>query len=313
MTASFKLAASSLVLTAMMGLAACQQPANPPAQDAVPATETEPTASAAKIHAFKLGQLDLVALEDGIISMPMAESPWIKAGAEAQVVTDLFAKAGLPTDKVELGVHPLLVKDGDRLILIDAGAGGQMGTANQLVSALKAAGYEPAQVTDVLISHAHGDHVGGLVKDGALTFPEAKIWFSAAEWRAAQEEASIKSVTEPISSKVQTFDGEAQISPSIRSVRLQGHTAGHTGYEIRSGNDRLIYMGDTFHGHAVPIPAPNLPNVWDNDRDVAAATRNQYLADGVASGVLYYGPHLPFPGLGTIARDGDTYVWKPAR
>ena len=312
MTASFKLAASSLVLSAIMGLAACQQPATP-AQESASPTESGPGATAAKIHAFKLGQLDLVALEDGIISMPMSESPWIKAGAEAKVVTDFFAKAGLPTDKVELGVHPLLVKDGERLILIDAGAGGQMGTANQLVSALKAAGYEPDQVTDVLISHAHGDHIGGLVKDGALIFPEAKIWFSAAEWTAAQEDASIKSVTDPISSKVQTFDGEAQISPSIRSVRLQGHTAGHTGYDIRSGNDRLIYMGDTFHGHAVPIPAPDLPNVWDMDRDMAAATRKQYLADGVASGVLYYGPHLPFPGLGTIARDGETYVWKPAQ
>lgn len=311
MTPYLKLAASGLVLSLLIGAGACQQQQPKPGEQgqATTAATTSPD-----VHPFTVGDLKLAALRDGVIVVPMAQSPWVEAGAKAEDIVALLTAGGAPTDAVHLPVQPLLVRDGARVVLIDAGAGGQMGTDNLLVASLRAAGVAPDQVTDILISHAHGDHIGGLVDaKGALTFPQAVIRMSAPEWDAARAGAKGDEAVliQTITPRVEVFQPAAQVTPAIRAVPLKGHTPGHSGYEIASGSERLLYLGDALHSSLISVPRPDLPLVWDNDRTAGAETRRTLLDQGAQGGLRYYGVHFPFPGLGRIERRGEGYVWTP--
>jgi len=310
MTFHARLAAASLILAAMG--AACSPEPEAKKREAAP---TPPAALAhSDIHAFRIGQIQAVALKDGELAFPAADremSPW----SDSAEVASLLTAAGRGDGQIRLSIQPLLVRDGDRVVLIDSGAGGQMGTEGKLLASLRAAGVEPEQVTDVLISHAHGDHVGGLAgKDGVLTFPNAVIRMSAAEWdyaRAGAAEAGAGPLLAAITPKVETFEPGAQVTPSIRAVALAGHTPGHSGFEIVSGEDRLLYIGDAMHSSLVSVQRPELVNAWDSDSAAAIRTRQGLLERGASGRQRIYGVHFPFPGLGEFRRRDDGFVWTP--
>lgn len=310
MTPTLKLAASGLILAVLVGAGGCQR--QPETADKA-SQEAASAPASADVRPFTVGALRLAALRDGVIVVPVAESPWVQAGATADQVRELLTAGGAPTDAVHLPVQPLLVRDGDRVVLIDAGAGGQMGTANLLVGSLRASGVEPGQVTDILISHAHGDHVGGLVDaKGALVFPNAVIRMSAPEWEAARTGAEAQGagpLVAAITPKVEVFQPGAQVTPSIRAVPLKGHSPGHSGYEIASGPERLLYLGDALHSSIISVPRPDLALVWDSDRAAGVATRQDILKRGATEQLRLYGVHFPFPGLGRIERRDEGYVW----
>ncbi len=301
MTTQFKLAAA-LILSGMI-VAGCSRPAETPE----PASAAEAQAARPGVHPFIVGALQAVALKDGDIVLDNAagQSPW----ADTAGVSEVLAQTGDP--KIHLSIQPLLVRGDDRVVLIDAGAGGQMGTQNQLPASLAAAGVQPGAVTDILISHGHGDHVGGLATNGVLTFPNAAIRMSADEWAAIQADAELAALVPVITPRVETFEAGAQVTPSITAVALQGHTAGHTGYEIVSGTDRLLYVGDALHSSIISVQRPEFVNAWDYDSDAAVATRLALLGRGATQNLRIYGVHFPFPGLGMVRRQADGFVWVP--
>jgi glyoxylase-like metal-dependent hydrolase (beta-lactamase superfamily II) len=293
-----------------MGAAACSR--EPETQKAA----TAPAAPAASpdIHAFHIGQIQAVALKDGEMTFAATDremSPW----SDAAEVSRLLKGAGLADGQVHLSIQPLLVRDGERMVLIDTGAGGRMGTEGKLMASLRAAGVEPGQVTDILISHAHGDHIGGLAgADGALTFPNATIRMTAAEWEFAKSGGALSGagpLLAAMTPKVETFQPGAQVTPSIRAVALAGHTPGHTGYEIVSGADRLLYIGDAMHSSVISVQAPELVNGWDSDSAAGVRTRQGLLSRGASGGLRIYANHFPFPGLGRFQRRDDGFVWAP--
>ena len=301
----FRLSALA-VAAAALTLAACERPADKaeaPTQPAAAAIQ-----ASADVYPITIGSIQAAALRDGGMDLPLDGDmlPWTDRAA----VRDALATAGQAGETLHLSIQPLLVRDGDRVVLIDSGAGGQMGTPSTLVASLRAAGVTPEQVTDVLISHAHGDHVGGLASAGALTFPNAVIRFSAPEWAFAQAgaaEAGAEGLVAAITPKVQTFEPGAQITSSIKAVPLAGHTPGHTGYEITSDGQSLLYIGDAMHSSAVSVARPDLVNGWDEDAAAGVATRQSLLTRG---GRLY-AVHFPFPGVGTIERRGEGHAWVP--
>lgn len=302
-----RLAAAALILASIAGCSPEAEKAAAPTAP-VPATVQNPD-----IHAFRIGALEAVALRDGEIALPnkAGESPWADTAAVGAVLT----AAGQSADPISLSVQPLLVRDGDRVVLIDTGAGGRMGTQNKLVASLRAADIDPTQVTDVLISHAHGDHVGGLVgADGSLTFPRAVVHISEPEWaymKAGAAQAGEAALLTAVTPRVQPFAPGAQVTPSIKALTLVGHTPGHTGYEIASGTDRLLYIGDALHSSVISVQRPDWVNAWDTDSAAGVATRQGLLERGVTSGARIYGVHFPFPGLGRFQRRNDGFVWVP--
>ena len=293
--------------TAFLALTACQ-----------PATESSDRAAAEvpasqDVHHFQIGQLQAWALRDGVIRLPVDSDmlPWADRAAARQALVD----AGLDQDTVSLSIQPLLIRDGDRLVLIDAGAGGQMDTENRLLASLAAAGFAPTDVTDIVISHAHGDHIGGLVNaDGGLVFANAVIRMTAQEWAdltATAGQAGAAALVETITPHVETFEPGAQVTPSVLAVPLAGHTPGHSGYEIASGEERLLYIGDAMHSAVLSVRHPDWTNAWDVDGAAGAETRAGLLEMGADHSLMVYGVHFPYPGLGRFQRGGGTFVWMP--
>lgn len=306
MTFYARLAAAGLILAA---LGAC----SPEADKTAPVPPAPAVAATPEVHAFRIGTLEAAALRDGLIVVPNVanESPWADTAAARAALT----AAGQPGDAIHLPVQPLLVRDGDRVVLIDTGAGGRMGTENRLLASLRAAGVAPAQVTDILISHAHGDHVGGLAgADGRLAFPNAAIRMSEPEWeymKAGAARAGEADLLAAVTPKVQPFAPGAQVTPSITAVPLAGHTPGHSGYEIVSGAERLLYVGDALHSSVLSVQMPDWVNGWDTDGAAGVATRQGLLERGATGALRIYGVHFPFPGLGRFQRRDDGFVWAP--
>jgi len=268
---------------------------------AVPALADGPVAGAVN---FKVGKLDLVALHDAQFS-PANDGKTFGIDASPAAVADVLKAAGAPTDVVTLSIDALLVKDGKQLVLIDTGTGGA------LQQSLALAKVDPAGVTDILITHAHPDHIGGLVKDGHLAFPNATIRMSETEWKDLQGQADQAALVKGISAKVKPFAPGTAVVPGITPVALPGHTPGHVGYEIVSGKARLLDIGDIAHSSIVSLAKPQWQMGYDSDKAAGRAERIAELTKLSKSHEQVFAPHFPFPGVGKIEAQGDHFVWKP--
>ena len=258
---------------------------------------------------FKVGALELATLRDMKFVMPN-DNKVFGVGLTPEAVASVLKAAGAPTDTVTLSVDVLLIKDGKHVILIDTGIGPKMNGA--LVGSLKQAGLTPEDVTDVLITHGHGDHIGGLLNaEGQSTFAKATIRLTTPEWEAMKGRADVADLVKVITPQVQAFAPGAQVLPSIKAVVIAGHTPGHTGYEITSGKAKLLAIGDAAHSSIVSLSHPEWTIQFDGDSKTATATREALLAKLAKSGETIYSPHFPYPGVGTIKAAAKGYVWNP--
>ena len=277
----------------------------------------------AQFQAFKIGSYSAVALKDGAIEAPVDGKSFV-VGQPNETVSAVLKAGGAPADHFEFSIQPLLVHADGHVLLFDTGAGGFFGDiAGKLPESMKAAGEKPASVTDIFISHAHGDHIGGLVTStGALAFPNATIHMSAPEWKwlsgLKEDEAKnfgiqqVSALVSAIKPKVMAFEPGADLLPGVvKAVELQGHTPGHSGYRIGSGADSVLVFGDAMHSYVVSVRKPFWQVVYDGDRQVAAATRVTLVNNSAASGQRLYSEHFPFPGIGTIVKTKNGASWKP--
>jgi len=326
MTSSIRLTVLALFAASM--LAACSKPAETPAEPTPPpataATETPPPAPKEATNlAFPIGQLHAIALRDGAVDFPN-DNKIFGVGHTPEEVGALLSAAGQPTDKIQLDIDPLLVAGGDRVLLFDTGAGTNFGPgAGKLVSLLSDSGNEAASVTDIFISHVHGDHVGGLVNvDGVPNFPNAKIHISKPEWdflvglgAEKAKEIGVQNFDALVAAMKPKLDafapGAELIQGLVKAVAIEGHTPGHSGYKITSGADSLLYIGDAMHSYIVSVQKPDWPMSFDADQKTGAASRSALLADAEKSGQRIYAVHFPFPGVGKFQKQGDGYVWAP--
>jgi glyoxylase-like metal-dependent hydrolase (beta-lactamase superfamily II) len=256
---------------------------------------------------FHLGKMELTALHDAQFVFPN-DGKTFGVGASPAQISDVLRAGGAPTDRVTLSVNALLVHTGRHVVLIDTGLGEKAHGA--LMASLHEAGVSPKAVTDILITHSHEDHTGGLVDaNGHLAFPKAKIRMSSAEWAWMQKQGPAELV-KAVSDHVRTFEPGAQLAPGVTAVALPGHTPGHVGYEIVSGDSRLLDIGDMAHSSIISLEKPDWGVQFDSDSTLAKTTRRTTLPQLAKDQELVFAPHFPFPGVGHIVADGDGFAWK---
>lgn len=314
------LPALTAALLAGAALSGCSKPqpaaseASASAEPAVARPDGDPgaTDSRSDVFRFRIGTLDAIALKDGELDFPN-DGEVFGVGRPVEEVSALLAAAGQPTDVLHLSLQPLLVRSAGRVLLFDTGAANSPFGGGRLQASLQAAGVEPSQVTDVFISHRHLDHTGGLLtRDGALAFPNAAIHLSAPEWEAFRGDAEAADLVAAIAPKVATFQPNAAVVPGlVTAVAVEGHTPGHTAYEIASGDERLLYIGDTAHHHVVSVQRPDWTIRFDGDAPLAEASRRALLQRAADGKLRVYAVHFPFPGLGHMEARGDSFVWVP--
>jgi glyoxylase-like metal-dependent hydrolase (beta-lactamase superfamily II) len=264
---------------------------------------------------FRIGALDAVALKDGDVDAPN-DGETFAIGQPTEQVAALLAAAGAPTDVLHLSIQPLLVKAGDRVLLFDTGAGDvEWARGGRLPASLRAAGVAPSGITDIFISHRHQDHVGGLLTpDGAPAFPNATVHLTTTEWAGLQADAEAAALVSAIAPKVATFEPGAELIPgTVTAVVDDGHTPGHSAYLITSGDDRLLYIGDTAHHFVVSVQRPEWTVDYDMDAPLAQTRRRELLQRAADDGTRVYAVHFPFPGLGRFEARGDSFAWVPER
>lgn len=315
-----QLAALTTAVTSALLLGGCSRPPSTATDTAVATAPDAPAATAAvepaaspDVFRFKIGALDAVALKDGDIDVANDGKTFAVGQASADVAA-LLTAAGLPTDTLHLSIQPLLVRSDARILLFDTGAGDvSWARAGRLPASLHAAGVEPSQVTDIFLSHQHQDHTGGLLaRDGKLAFPNAAIHLSAAEWESLKKDKDAAALVAAMTPKVATFLPGAVIVPGVvTAVDIAGHTPGHSGYEIQSGNESLLYIGDAAHHHVISVQRPQWTVQYDQDAAVAQASRRALLQRASAGNLRIYSVHFPFPGLGHFKAEGDSFVWVP--
>jgi glyoxylase-like metal-dependent hydrolase (beta-lactamase superfamily II) len=285
--------------------------------------DTASGAAVAQFQRFKIGSYSAVALKDGVIEAPVDGKSFV-VGQPNETVSAVLKAGGAPANHFEFSIQPLLVHAGVHDLLFDTGAGGFFGDiAGKLPESMMAAGEKPGSVTDIFISHAHGDHIGGLLTPtGALAFPNATIHISAPEWKwlsgLGADEAKnfgipqVSALVSAIKPKVVAFEPGADLLPGIvTAVELTGHTPGHSGYRIGSGADSVLVFGDAMHSYVVSVRKPSWQVAYDSDKQLGATTRVTLVKSSVASGQRLYSEHFPFPGIGEIVKGKDGASWQP--
>jgi glyoxylase-like metal-dependent hydrolase (beta-lactamase superfamily II) len=257
------------------------------------------------IYSFKVGQFEVYML----VESESEGSTRIIPTADAALI-----KRYIPETGFKSSTNVFLIKAPGHNILVDTGFG------RTIFEKMKTLGIEPDQIDTVLITHLHGDHIGGLQRDGRPVFPNAKIYLSEKEhtyFTKTQVNQGAVTALAPYGSKVVTFEpgilgGAArEILPGISAIANYGHTPGHTVYMLENGGARLIIAGDFLHVALVQIPNPDISATYDVDQSAAAASRRQILDYAARNKILIGGMHMVYPAVGTVEADGSGFRFTP--
>ncbi|MEO3415298.1 MBL fold metallo-hydrolase [Roseovarius sp. CAU 1744] len=216
--------------------------------------------------------------------------------------------ANLPTDKATFFFTPTVVNTGSELVLFDTGL-----SAADITGALAAAGYSADQIDVVVITHMHGDHIGGLMNDGAPTFANARYVTGAVEfdaWSKADNE-NFDNNMKPLAEKTTMIDPGTDVVSGITAEEAFGHTPGHMTYRVDSDGKQFLIAADFANHYVWSLAHPDWEVKFDMDKAAAAATRKRLLDMMAADKIPFVGYHMPAPGIGYVAKHGDGYAYVP--
>lgn len=282
-------------------------------------------------HHYRVGDFKVTALLDGYFEMPIGFIKGYDEKAAKESTKQSYRR--FTTGSIPVPVNAYVINTGKEMVLLGGGTPKFMGaTLGQMPANMAAAGINRDDITKILLTHTHPDHVAAFAKkDGGKAFKNAKLMLSATEWNFIHNDkvrdASPKdfkgmidyarSALAPYKDSRQTFTGEKELFPGIKSFPLPGHTPGHTGYELHSKGEKLFFWGDVVHFTTLQFANPGWKVIFDADPELAKKSRRAIFERASNERLAIAGAHVDFPGIGYVEKSGDAYryvsaPWMPA-
>jgi glyoxylase-like metal-dependent hydrolase (beta-lactamase superfamily II) len=277
-------------------------------------------------YRFQVGEVRAVALSDGTVPQDLHT---LLRGVSPSEIDTILSRAFM-VNPIEASINAYLIEVDNRVALVDTGAGAFFGpgAGGKLLDSLRSAGYRPDQITDILLTHIHTDHSGGLVDaQGHMAFQNATIHVGQQDMDFFLDPANQKGVNgydrmyfeqatksmRPYvkAGKVKGFQSTAEIMPGIKAVPTPGHTPGHAFFVLESKGDTLEFIGDVLHVQTVQMARPEITIVYDVEQPVAKSQRETQFARLAKDRHMVAGAHLPFPGLGHIRKESSGFTYVP--
>lgn len=280
------------------------------------------------LHAgITLGDVQIDVVSDGTLTLPRG---FITGPMPEDEVTDILEAHDITGDSFTPDCNLTLLRDGTNTVIFDAGSGPNfMPTAGKLIDALDAIGVSPKEVTHVLFTHGHPDHLWGALDDFDEPFfvnaTHMMGWVEKDYWMNPETVIAIEPARQAFAAgalrmlmtlddygQLESFDHDAEVLPGIAARLFPGHTPGHVVFDITAGNETVTVIGDVIGNHHVAFVRPEWPSGSDQDPGMGAQSRVQLIEDLANSGNKFIGFHLPNPGIGTVERADTGYRFVPA-
>jgi glyoxylase-like metal-dependent hydrolase (beta-lactamase superfamily II) len=276
----------------------------------VPRVAAQQAPAASAFYKLPLGDFQLTVIQDNAAPF----NPDLYGSNQPEgTVTEFLEERNVRVEGLKNTFNVLLVNTGDRLALIDTGLSAA-GGGGRLIPTLGAIGIAPEDITDVVISHFHGDHVNGISNGGTLSFPNAAHYISQAEWdflQGARSDGANNAVAklQPAADagQLQYYNDQDEVVPGIQAVAAPGHTPGHHAFLIASGSSQLLHVVDAATQNIISVQNPTWYFNFDSDPDGAVETRLALLNRAADEQIPMFGYHFAFPGIGYIDREGEGF------
>ncbi len=280
-------------------------------------------------YRFNHGKMQATVISDG--PLPLGEPSGSFVGTSKEEVGKMLTDSFLPADNVVLEQNILVLNTGDKLVLFDTGMGSSPifgPTTGKLLTSMRAAGIDPNDIDAVVATHAHCDHVWGIMgDDGKPNFPNAQVYISQTDFDFWTDEAKLsikdpgymKPFVEgarknllPVRDRIVFIKDGQEFLPGIQAIAAPGHTLGHMMFMITSDGKSLAAIGDLTHHHVLLVEKPRIEFAYDTDSKLSANTRVRMLDMLAANRIPMIAYHFPWPGVGHVAKNGDGFRYYPA-